>query len=66
MKEIMKADETAEMLRISRSGLYSLVAKGDVPAIRLFGRRNLRFKRADIERLLMPEGCEYENHVEIG
>jgi len=53
--EILTAVETAAMMKISRGGLYSAVAKGDIPHIRLFGRRSLRFKKSEIEQLLKSD-----------
>jgi len=53
--EILTAVEAAALLRVSRGGLYNLVGKGDIPAIRLFGRRSLRFRKSEIERLLKSD-----------
>ncbi len=52
--EILTTVEAAAMLKISRGGLYNLVSRGEIPHIRLFGRRSLRFRREDIEKLLEP------------
>lgn len=51
----MDADEAAAFLRLTRKALYAAVARGQVPAHRL-GRRRLRFRRADLERLLAGAG----------
>ena len=52
--EVLTADEAAKLLRVSRAGFYHAVRKGGIPHIRLFGRKNLRFRRVDIEGLLEP------------
>ena len=34
--------ETADRLRISRAGLYNLLARGEMPSIKIGGRRMVR------------------------
>jgi excisionase family DNA binding protein len=47
---LLTVPEAASILRVSRNSAYELIARGEIPAIRL-GRR-LRVSRAVIERLL--------------
>ncbi len=56
--EVLTANEAATLLRVSRAGFYAAVRKGGIPYYRLFGRKSLRFKRADVERLLKPGRSE--------
>lgn len=46
---LLKFDEAATLLRISRSRLYELVARGEVPGVVTFGRSR-RIRRASLER----------------
>ena len=52
--EFIKADEGARFLRLSRGAFYNLVNEGRIPHYRLLGRRSLRFKKTDLEKLLKP------------
>jgi len=52
--EIFKAKEAARYLRLERGSFYNLVHEGRIPFYRLLGRRSLRFKKSDMERLLKP------------
>ena len=62
--EILTAVEAAALLRVSRGGFYNAVHKGGIPFYRLFGRKSLRFRRADIERLLKPDGKEVNDNAD--
>jgi len=44
-------EEVAEVLGLSRSKTYELVARGEIPAVPLAGRRKL-IARATVDRLL--------------
>jgi excisionase family DNA binding protein len=44
-------EEVAEVLGLSRSKTYALVARGDIPVVPLAGRRKL-IARATVDRLL--------------
>jgi excisionase family DNA binding protein len=44
--------EVARELRLPRSRAYELVAKGDLPAVRI-GERSIRVNRAELERFLL-------------
>ncbi len=48
--ELLKSGEIAEMLRITPRMVQLYAQNGDLPALRL--RRELRFKRADVEAWL--------------
>lgn len=53
-KQILVADEVAEMLRVDRQRVYELVRRGAIPVIRL-GERQYRFD-ADAIRDWMTRG----------
>lgn len=40
----MTADELGELLRLTRSAVYTMVARGELPGVLKIGRR-LRFRR---------------------
>jgi len=63
--EVLKADGVAAVLKITRRAVYDLVAEGEIPAYRLFGRRALRFKKAEILQLLKPNGGESKDEMEV-
>lgn len=45
---LLKPDEVAALLRVSRHTVYRLVNNGELPATRLGPRGSLRFREADI------------------
>lgn len=51
-REWMKVPEVAEELGIPRSRAYSLIAQGDLPAVRI-GERSIRVNRRELERFLL-------------
>jgi excisionase family DNA binding protein len=44
--------EVAEELQIPRTRAYSLIADGELPAVRI-GERSIRVNRAELERFLL-------------
>ena len=62
--KFLKADAVATLLQISQKDVYNKAARGAIPCVHLFGGRRMRFKRADIEKLLDPSNCESENRIE--
>jgi len=44
--------EVARELRLPRSRAYELVARGEIPAVRI-GQRSIRINRRELERFLM-------------
>lgn len=50
----LKVPEVAEVLRIARSRAYDLVARGEIPAVRI--GRSVRVSRNDLERWLEGQG----------
>ncbi len=57
-QDLIVADEAVRLLQLkSRSSLYSLVARGFVPAVRL-GPRLLRFSREQLEVLIAGGGVK--------
>ena len=55
----LTVEETAELLRISRSSAYEGIASGEIPSVRI-GRRIL-IPRVAIERMLNEAGRKIDN-----
>lgn len=51
--EILNLEEASRYLRIKRRTLYSLAARGDVPAAKIGGQ--WRFRRSQLDRLFDGE-----------
>lgn len=47
---LLKYDEAAGMLAISKSKLYRMVISGEIPAVRVGG--NIRIRMSDLEELV--------------
>ena len=47
----MKVPEATEHFRVPRSRMYSLIQKGDLPAVRV-GERSIRVNRHEVEQFL--------------
>lgn len=58
-KEILVADEVAELLRVDRQRVYELVRTQKIPVIRL-GERQYRFSAAAIDEWLADGGSNLE------
>lgn len=56
-KQILVADEVAELLRIDRQRVYELVRTNQIPVIRL-GERQYRFSAQAIEEFLHGGGTQ--------
>jgi excisionase family DNA binding protein len=56
-RPILTVSEAADLLRLSRSFAYELVARGELPSVRL-GRR-IVIPRAAIERMLNLDNAEH-------
>ena len=56
MDELLTSDEVMEELKISRSTLGRLLAAGQIKAQRIAENGALRFKRADVQAVLVPRG----------
>lgn len=54
-KQILVADEVAEMLRVDKQRVYDLVRAGKIPVIRL-GERQYRFSYQAVQRWLDDGG----------
>jgi excisionase family DNA binding protein len=52
IREWLTVPEVAQELRIPRSRAYDLVARGDLPAVRI-GERTIRVNRRELERFLL-------------
>lgn len=50
---LLRADDVAEMLQISRSGVYDLVKRGELPSVRIGG--SVRIPAAAIDRIVAGE-----------
>ncbi|NVB41540.1 helix-turn-helix domain-containing protein [Pseudenhygromyxa sp. WMMC2535] len=44
---LLRADEVAELLRVSRKAVYCMVDRGEIPGVTKIGRR-IRFHRDDL------------------
>ena len=51
-REWLTVPETAQELHIPRTRCYELIARGELPAIRI-GERSIRVNRAELERFLL-------------
>ena len=51
-KSWLTVPEMAEELSIPRSRAYELIARGELPAVRI-GERSIRVNRAELERFLL-------------
>lgn len=60
-KQILVADEVAEMLRVDRQRVYELVRRGAIPVIRL-GDRQYRFNAEAIRLWMEQGGSRKENY----
>jgi len=54
-QDILKADEAAELLRVSKQRIYELARTNKIPTIRI-GERQFRFSRQALERWLENGG----------
>jgi excisionase family DNA binding protein len=50
-EKLLKADEVARVLRISRGSAYRLISAGKLPALR-FGGKTVRVRTSDLERFI--------------
>jgi excisionase family DNA binding protein len=51
-REWMRVPEAAELLGLPRTRTYELIARGELPAVRI-GERSLRVNRRELERFLL-------------
>ena len=51
-KSWLTVPETAEELHIPRTRAYELIARGELPAVRI-GERSIRVNRRELERFLL-------------
>ncbi len=51
-KNWLKVPEVAEELQVPRTRAYELIAKGELPAVRI-GERTIRVHRAELEKFLL-------------
>lgn len=64
-KQILVADEVAELLRVDKQRVYELVRTNQIPFIRL-GERQYRFSAQAIENFLSDGGTQKdEREIEI-
>lgn len=50
-----KVQEACDYLRISRPSLYELIKKGFLPSYAIKGLRGRRFRREDLDALMIPD-----------
>lgn len=58
-KQILVAEEVADLLRIDKQRVYELVRQSQIPFIRL-GERQYRFSKQAIEKFLLDGGTKKE------
>ncbi len=54
VREWLKVPEVAELLGMTRTRAYELVAAGELPAARI-GKRSIRVNRRELERFLLKD-----------
>ena len=57
-RDWLTVPEAAEELSIPRSRAYELIARGELPAVRI-GERSIRVNRAELERFLLESRRVY-------
>jgi excisionase family DNA binding protein len=53
-REWLRVPETAKLLRLPRTRTYELIARGELPAVRI-GDRSIRVNRRELERFLLEQ-----------
>lgn len=53
-RDWMKVPEAAEWLQVPRTRMYELVARGEIPAVRV-SERSIRINRRELERFLVEQ-----------
>ena len=61
-ERLLKSDEVAEILQVSRAKAYSLLQRGEIPRIRIGSL--VRVRREDLERYIRSK-AEQENSVRM-
>ena len=56
--DILSLPEACELLRCSRTTIYSLIRDGDIPAFRLAKGGNWKFRRSQLEQWLSDREAE--------
>ena len=59
-ERLLKSDEVAEILQVSRAKAYSLLQRGEIPRIRIGSL--VRVRRQDLERYIRSK-AEQENSM---
>ncbi len=54
VKEWLRVSEAADLLGLTRQRTYELIARGELPAVRI-GERSIRVNRPELERFLLEE-----------
>jgi excisionase family DNA binding protein len=54
VKEWLKVSEVADLLGLTPQRAYDLIARGELPAVRI-GSRSIRVPRRELERYLLQE-----------
>jgi excisionase family DNA binding protein len=60
-KQILVADEVAELLRVDKQRVYELARSNQIPVIRL-GERQYRFSAQAIEQFMNDGGTQKEDY----
>jgi excisionase family DNA binding protein len=63
--QLLKCEEVAAILSISRRGAYTLVQRGELPCVRI--GRNVRVRQEDLEHFIsdsiLPKKGEYADAI---
>jgi excisionase family DNA binding protein len=51
-RNLLTADQVAEMLSVSRKSIYKWAESGAIPSVKLPGGRAVRFDPQDVERII--------------
>lgn len=64
-KRLLQVEEAAEYLGIKKQTLYNKISAKEIPYIKLFKSRAVRFKIEDLDRLIEEWRVETVNEWEI-
>jgi len=64
MADLIKLQDAAKRLGISRSRLYTLASTGKIPVVRIGGQGRLMFRSADLDEQLKPRQSPMPGVVE--
>jgi excisionase family DNA binding protein len=54
MEALLNLDQAAELLNLSKSCLYRLTERGELPSVRVLGVSKVLFRKADLMKAVRP------------